>query len=82
MFVKLEKYMWKVREVGFLKVVMGLNKMKMKKEKVQEVVDWPVLRSVKNIQKFLKLKNYYKLFVKNFAGVAKPLYKMIRKDVK
>ena len=74
--------MWKVREVGFLKVVMGLNKMKMKKEKVQEVVDWPVLRSVKNIQKFLKLKNYYKLFVKNFAGVAKPLYKMIRKDVK
>ena len=49
MFVKLEKYMWKVREVGFLKVVMGLDKMKMKKEKVQEVVNWPVLRSVKNI---------------------------------
>ena len=41
-----------------------------------------VLRSVKNIQKFLRLENYYKLFVKNFAGVAKPLYKMIRKDVK
>ena len=82
MFVKLEKYMWKVREVGFLKVVMGLDKMKMKKEKVQEVVDWLVLRSVKNIQKFLKLENYYELFVKNFAGVTKPLYKMIRKDMK
>jgi len=74
--------MWKVRKVGFLKVVMELDKMKIEKEKVQEVVDWPVLRSVKNIQKFLRLENYYKLFVKNFAGVAKPLYKMIRKDVK
>ena len=41
-----------------------------------------VLRSVKNIQKFLRLENYYKLFVKNFARVAKSLYKMIRKDVK
>jgi len=38
-FVKLEKYVWKVREVGFLKVIIRLDKIKMEKEKVQEVVD-------------------------------------------
>jgi len=32
----------------------------MEKEKVQGVVDWLVLRSVKNIQKFLGLENYYR----------------------
>ena len=39
LFVKLEKSVWKVREVGFLKVVIRLDKMKIEKEKVQEVVD-------------------------------------------
>ena len=41
----------------------------------------PVPRSVKDIQKFLELANYYKQFIKDFAKVAKLLYKMIRKDV-
>ena len=56
--------------------------MKMKKEKVQEVVDWLVLKSVGNIQKFLELANYYRQYVKNFLRIAKLLYKIIRKDMK
>jgi len=54
----------------------------MEKEKVQEVVDWPVLRSVKDIQKFLGLANYYKQFVKNCSRIAKLLHEIIRKDMK
>ena len=60
LFVKLEKYMWKIREVVFLRVVIGPDGVKMEKEKVQEVMDWPVPRSVKDMQKFLELANYYK----------------------
>ena len=30
-----------------------LEGVKMEKKKVQEVVDWPVLRSMKDVQKFL-----------------------------
>ena len=60
LFVKLEKYMWKVREIEFLEVIIGLDRVKMEKEKVQEVVDWLVLKSVKDVQKFLGLVNYYK----------------------
>ena len=71
-----------MREVVFLGVVIGPDKVKMEKEKVQGVVDWLVLKSVKNIQKFLGLTNYYRQFVKNFARVAKHLYKITRKDVK
>jgi len=59
-----------------------LDIVKMKKEKVQRVVDWPVLRSVKDVQKFLGLANYYKWLVKNFIRIAKPLYEITRKDVK
>jgi len=34
LYVKLKKYEWKVREVEFLGVVMGPDRIKMKKEKV------------------------------------------------
>ena len=82
LFVKQEKYIWKVREVGFLRVMIGLGSIRMEKEKVQEVVDWPVLKSVKDIQKFLGLVNYYKWFVKDFVKIAKLLHEMMRKEIK
>ena len=34
------------------------------------------------MQKFLGLENYYKQFVKYFVRIAKPLHKMIRKEIK
>ena len=74
--------MWKIREIRFLGVIIGSDRVKMKKKKVQEVVDWLVQRIVKDVQKFLGLANYYRQFVKDFTRVAKPLYEIMRKDVK
>ena len=39
LYMKLEKYKWKVREVGFLRVVIGLNKIKMEEKKMKEVLN-------------------------------------------
>ena len=52
--------MWKIREVVILEVVIGSDRVRMEKKKVQEVVDWLVLKSVKDVQKFLGLANYYR----------------------
>ena len=82
LFMKPEKYVQKVREVGFLKVIIGLDDVRMEKEKVQRVVDWLVPKSVKDIQKFLGLANYYRQFVKDFAKIVKPLHEMTRKEIK
>ena len=41
LYVKLDKCKWKVREVGFLEVVIRLEGIKMEKEKVKGVLDWP-----------------------------------------
>jgi len=49
---------------------------KIDKKKVQRVVDWLMLRSMRDIQKFLGLENYYKYFVNDFARAAKPLHGM------
>ena len=82
LFVKLEKCMWKVKEVGFVRVIIREDGVRMEKEKVQRVIEWPVPRSVKDMQKFLELANYYRWFVKDFAKIAKPLYEMTRKETK
>ena len=59
LYMKPEKCKWKVRKVEFLKVVIGLEGIKMEEEKVRGVLDWPTLKCVKDIQKFLGLANYY-----------------------
>jgi len=59
LYVKLEKCKWKVREVGFLAVVIGPKKIKMKEEKMKEVLNWPTPKCIKDIQKFLRLADYY-----------------------
>jgi len=82
LFVKPEKCVWKVREIEFLEVIIGKDRVRMEKEKVQRVIEWPVPKSVKDIQKFLGLANYYKWFVKDFAKIARLLHKMTRKENK
>ena len=60
LFVKPEKCVWKAREVGFLGVIIGKNRVRMERKKVQGVVEWPVPKSVKDVQKLLGLANYYR----------------------
>ena len=57
--MKPEKYKWKMRKVEFLGVVIGPERIKIKKEKVKDILNWPTLKGVKDIKKILKLTNYY-----------------------
>jgi len=59
LYMKSEKCKWKVRKVGFLGVVIRLERLKMEKEKVKGVLDWLTSKGVKDIQKFLGLADYY-----------------------
>ena len=49
LYIKPEKYKWKVRKVGFLGVVIGLEGIKMEEEKVKGVLKWPTLKCVKDV---------------------------------
>jgi len=82
LYVKLEKYVLKVRKIGFLGVVIGLNSIKIEGKKVNGVLSWPEPKNVKDVRKFLGLANYYKRFIKDFAQVARPINVLTRKDVK
>ena len=82
LYIKPEKYIWKVRKIRFLEVVIEPNKIEMEKKKVNRVLSWLEPKNVKDIRKFLGLANYYKRFIKDFAQIARPMNMLIRKDVK
>ena len=82
LYVKPEKCKWKVKEVEFLGMVIGPEGIKMEKEKVKGVLEWPTPKCVKDVQKFLGLANYYCRFIEGFAMVARPLHDLVKKDKK
>ena len=82
LYVKPEKYIQKVREIDFLGLVIGSGEIKMQKKKVAGVLEQPKSKTVKEMQKFLGLVNYYRRFVKDFAKIAKLMHKLVRKDKK
>jgi len=82
LYVKLEKCSWKVKEVGFLGVVIGSEGIKMEREKVKGVLEWPTLKYIKDVQNFLGLANYYCRFIEGFATVARLLHDLVKKDKK
>ena len=67
LYVKPEKYVWKVRKIGFLGVIIGPNEIEMEKKKVDGVLSWPEPKNVKDVRKFLGFINYYRRFIKDFA---------------
>ena len=82
LFVKPEKYKWKVREVEFLGVVIGPKGIEIQREKIEGVLNWLAPRNVKEVQKFLGLANYYRRFIKDFARITVPLHVLVRKGQK
>ena len=63
-------------------MIIRLKRVKIEKKKMKVVLDWPVPKSVKDVQKFLKLVNYYKRFVEEFTKIARLLYELTRKEQK
>ena len=59
LYIKPEKYKWKVRKVEFLGIVIRSEGIKMEADKVKGILDWPTLKCIKDVQKFLELAIYY-----------------------
>ena len=81
LYVKLEKCEFDVEETTFLGYVISKDGLKMDNDKVKAVLDWPIPTNVKEVQSFIGLCNYYRIFIKDFAKIANPLHKLTRKDV-
>jgi len=82
LYVKPEKYVWKIKKIGFLGIIIGPNGIEMEAKKVNRVLSWLEPKNIKDVRKFLGLTNYYRRFIKDFTQVARPINILTRKDMK
>ena len=65
--------------VGYMVSRAGIG---MDPAKVSSILDWPVPKSVKDVQSFLGFANFYRKFILNYSSLTSPLTNLTRKAVK
>jgi transposase InsO family protein len=79
LYACLEKCQFHVQEVDFLGYVITPGGVSMEKDKVATIVDWPVPKSVHDIQVFLGFANFYRRFIQAYSRVVLPITSLLRK---
>ena len=65
------------QELIYLGHVVSKNGIQTDPIKVEAIHKWPVPTNVTEMRSFIGFTNYYQRFIKKYAQVAKPLYKLI-----
>uniref|UniRef100_A0A8C5PUW8 ribonuclease H n=1 Tax=Leptobrachium leishanense TaxID=445787 RepID=A0A8C5PUW8_9ANUR len=73
LYAKLEKCVFESTCIEFLGHILTPGHIGMDKKKVEAVANWPVPKSVKEVQRFLGFANYYRKFIRDFSQTVAPL---------
>lgn len=73
LFVKAEKCDFHAQTTSFLGYIISEGQLKMDREKVRAVLDWPQPESRLQLQRFLGFANFYRRFIRDYSRVAAPL---------
>ena len=67
-------------EVTFLGTIISREGLRMEPDKTRAIREWPVPKTVKEVQSFLGFANYYQKFIKNYSSYTTPLTQLTRKN--
>ena len=77
----MSKYEFWLHQVIFLGHVISKKVIEVDPKKIEAVLNWEVPTNVSEVRSFLGLAGYYRRFVEGFSMIAKPLTRLLRKDV-
>ena len=80
--LQLSKCEFSVTTVNFLGHIISADGIRPDPKNVKPIVDAPIPRTVKQVQSFLGMVNYYQEFVPNLATLAEPLRNLTRKNTR
>lgn len=80
LFLKRSKCSFAEPTVAYLGHVVSGQGVAMDVSKVQAILEWPTLTSVRALCGFLALAGYYRRFIKEFGAIAAPLTALLKKD--
>ena len=67
------------RKTEFLGRIISHNTIEMAQTDIETILAWPRPKNSKEVERFMGLANYHRLFIKNFAKLASPLYELTKK---
>jgi hypothetical protein len=79
LYAKIEKCEFHVQKVSFLGFIVSSEGISMDPERIRTVAEWPVPKSVLDIQVFLGFSNFYRRFIDGYSRVVLPITHLLRK---
>ena len=80
LYLKPEKCSFHADRVEFLGYEISPNGVSMSPSKISSIREWPIPRSIKEVQAFLGFANFYRRFVPKYSHVTNPLTCLLKKD--
>ena len=82
LYLKGEKCEFHLQSVAFLGYIISQQGVVMDDQKVEAVIQWPVPKTVKELQRFLGFANFYRRFIRNFSIIVAPITSLLRGNPK
>ena len=73
LFLKPEKCDFEKEVIEYLGVIISKNEVKMDPVKIKGIMEWPVPKTVKEVQSYLGFCGFYRKFVLGYSEITKPL---------
>jgi RNase H-like domain found in reverse transcriptase len=80
LYLKPEKCDFEQKQIDYLGIVVGQNKVHMDQGKIDQVARWIPPNNPTEVRKFLGFIGYYCYFVKNYSKIAQPLLDLTKKS--
>ena len=78
LFVKLEKYVFRMKEISFLGFLLTTKGVKIEPSRVSTIAEWLEPTTFREILVFLNFANFYRRFIMGFSSVVGGLTEMLK----
>jgi hypothetical protein len=80
LYAKPSKRSFRVQEVEYLGHIVSREGVKVDPNKIKAIMEWTIMKTLKNLRRFLGLAGYYHKFVKNYGQIEIPLTSLIKME--
>ena len=70
------------KKVEYLGFIVSKEGIAVDPAKVQDIIDWPQPKNVKEVRGFLGITSWYRVFIKGYTKIAAPITKLLKKNAK